>query len=104
MDKLPGAMFVIDVKKENIAVREANRLNIPVIAIVDTDSDPDNIQYPIPGNDDAIRSIKLLTSIVTDSLIEGLQKVKRNDVSASQNKETDDVSEVILSEAEVKKE
>ena len=104
MDKLPGAMFVIDVKKENIAVQEANRLKIPVIAIVDTDSDPDNIQYPIPGNDDAIRSIRLLTSIVTDSLIEGLQKVKRNDVSASQNKETEDVSEVILSEAEVKKE
>ena len=104
MDKLPGAMFVIDVKKENIAVQEANRLKIPVIAIVDTDSDPDNIQYPIPGNDDAIRSIRLLTSIVTDSLIEGLQKVKRVDVPAPQNKEADDASEVILSEAEGKKE
>lgn len=104
MDKLPGAMFVIDVKKENIAVQEANRLKIPVIAIVDTDSDPDNIQYPIPGNDDAIRSIKLLTSIVTDSLIEGLQKVKRADVSAPQNKEAEDAPEVILSEAEDKKE
>ncbi|HTL69714.1 MAG TPA: 30S ribosomal protein S2 [Candidatus Eisenbacteria bacterium] len=77
MSRLPGAMFVIDAKKEDIAVREANRLGIPVVAIVDTDSDPDRIQYPIPGNDDAIRSIKLLTGIVVDSLIEGLQKVKR---------------------------
>lgn len=98
MDKLPGAMFVIDVKKEDIAVKEANRLGIPVIAIVDTDSDPDNIQYPIPGNDDAIRSIKLLTGIITDSLIEGLQKVKRN--VASQDKDADNASEVVLSEAE----
>ena len=77
MGRLPGAMFVIDAKKEDIAVKEANRLSIPVIAIVDTDSDPDRIQYPIPGNDDAIRSIKLITRIITDSLIEGSQKVKR---------------------------
>ena len=78
MQKLPGALFVVDAKNEEIAVKEANRLNIPVVAIVDTDSDPDRIQYPIPGNDDAIRSVKLIASIVTDSLIEGLQKVKRN--------------------------
>jgi small subunit ribosomal protein S2 len=77
MSRLPGAMFVIDAKKEDIAVLEANRLGIPVVGIVDTDSDPDKIQYPIPGNDDAIRSIKLLTSIITDSVVEGLQKVKR---------------------------
>lgn len=102
MDKLPGAMFVIDVKKEDIAVKEANRLGIPVVAIVDTDSDPDNIQYPIPGNDDAIRSIKLLTGIITDSLIEGLQKVKRD--VASEDKDADNASEVVLSEAEDKKE
>ena len=78
MQKLPGALFVVDAKNEEIAVKEANRLNIPVVAIVDTDSDPDRIQYPIPGNDDAIRSVKLITGIVTDSLIEGLQKVGRN--------------------------
>ena len=74
MEGLPGAVFVVDAKKEDIAVKEANRLGIPVVAIVDTDSDPDLVQYPIPGNDDAIRSIKLLTSIVVDSLLEGLQK------------------------------
>ncbi len=78
MDKLPGAIFVIDAKHEDIAVKEANRLGIPVVAIVDTDSDPDRVDYPIPGNDDAIRSIKLLTSIIGDSLLEGLQKVQRN--------------------------
>ena len=78
MEKLPGALFVIDAKHEDIAVKEANRLGIPVIAIVDTDSDPDRIDYPIPGNDDAIRSIKLLTAVIGDSLLEGLQKVRRD--------------------------
>ena len=77
MGQLPGAMFVIDAKKEDIAVKEANRLGIPVVGIVDTDSDPDLVQYPIPGNDDAIRSIRLITSIIADSVIEGSQKVKR---------------------------
>ena len=95
MSRLPGAMFVIDAKKEDIAVKEANRLGIPVVAIVDTDSDPDNIQYPIPGNDDAIRSVKLLTGIITDSVIEGLQKVKR---------EVPVEPEAVLSEAPEKKE
>lgn len=85
MTKLPGAIFLIDAKKEEIAVQEANRLGIPVVAIVDTDSDPDRIQHPIPGNDDAIRSIKLLTRIVTDSLIEGLQKVKRENPAADKD-------------------
>jgi small subunit ribosomal protein S2 len=74
MEKLPGALFVIDAKHEQIAVKEANRLGIPVVAIVDTDSDPDLVDYPVPGNDDAIRSIKLLVSVITDSLIEGARK------------------------------
>ncbi len=97
MSRLPGAMFVIDAKKEDIAVKEANRLGIPVVAIVDTDSDPDMIQYPIPGNDDAIRSIKLLTSVITDSLIEGLQKVKRQEKPVE-----DSEMEVAVSEADKK--
>lgn len=83
MSRLPGALFVIDAKKEEIAVQEANRLGIPVVAIVDTNSDPDKIRYPIPGNDDAIRSIKLLTAIITDSILEGLQKVQREPVAAA---------------------
>ena len=77
MGRLPGVVFVVDAKKEEIAIKEANRLGIPVVGIVDTDSDPDLVQYPIPANDDAIRSIKLITGIITDSVIEGLQKVKR---------------------------
>lgn len=78
MEKLPGAIFVIDAKHEEIAIKEANILDIPVVAIVDTDSDPDRVQYPIPGNDDAIRSIKLLTKIIVDSVQEGMQKVSRS--------------------------
>lgn len=76
MNRLPGAVFVVDAKKEEIAIKEANRLGIPVIAIVDTDSDPDRVQYPIPGNDDAIRSVKLITGVIADSILEGLQRVK----------------------------
>ena len=68
---LPGAIFVLDTRIEHIAVKEANRLSIPVIAILDTNCDPDGIHYPIPGNDDAIRSIKLITSRIADACIEG---------------------------------
>jgi small subunit ribosomal protein S2 len=68
---LPGAIFVLDTRIEHIAVNEANRLSIPVVAIVDTNCDPDGIDYPIPGNDDAIRSIKLITSKIADACIEG---------------------------------
>jgi small subunit ribosomal protein S2 len=73
MDRWPKALYVIDAKREEIAVREANRLGIPVVALVDTNSDPDPIAYPIPGNDDAIRSIKIVTSLLADSILEGHQ-------------------------------
>jgi len=71
MNGLPGCVFVLDTRIERIAVQEANRLSIPVVAIVDTNCDPDSINYPIPGNDDAIRSIKLITSRIADACIEG---------------------------------
>ena len=73
MHKLPGVMFVIDPKNEEIAVQEAKKLGIPVVAIVDTNCDPDSIDYIIPGNDDAIRAIRLLTSKIADAAIEGVQ-------------------------------
>jgi small subunit ribosomal protein S2 len=73
MHKLPGVMFIIDPKNEEIAVQEAKKLGIPVVAIVDTNCDPDNIDYIIPGNDDAIRAIRLLTSKIADAAIEGAQ-------------------------------
>jgi len=73
MRGVPGAVFVLDTRIEHIAVQEANRLEIPVIAILDSNCDPDRITYPIPGNDDAIRSIKLITSRIADACIEGTQ-------------------------------
>ncbi len=77
MNELPGALFVVDVKKEAIAVAEGNRLGIPVVAIVDTNCDPDNVDYVIPGNDDAIRSIRVITSRIADACIEGAQKLEK---------------------------
>ncbi|MFY0542759.1 30S ribosomal protein S2 [Brevibacillus sp. H7] len=73
MDKLPDALFVIDPRKERIAVAEARKLGIPIVAIVDTNCDPDEIDYVIPGNDDAIRAVKLLTAKMADALLEGSQ-------------------------------
>jgi len=75
MTRLPGALFVVDTQRENIAVMEANRLGIPVVAVVDTNCDPDVIDYPIPGNDDAIRAIRLVTSKIADACIEGREKL-----------------------------
>ncbi len=71
MTEMPGALFVIDVGKESIAVAEARRVGVPVVALVDSDCDPDLVDYPIPGNDDAIRSIRLITNRVADAIIEG---------------------------------
>ncbi len=73
MKKLPGALFIIDSKKEEIAVSEARKLHIPVVATVDTNCDPDVIDYPIPANDDAIRAVKLLASKMADAVLEGRQ-------------------------------
>lgn len=70
MRDLPGAMFVVDLKKEDIAVKEARHLNIPIVGVVDTNCDPDLVDYVIPGNDDAIRAIKLFASLVADAVIE----------------------------------
>lgn len=71
MKNIPAAMFVVDPKREFIAVCEARKLNIPIVAIIDTNCDPDVIDYPIPGNDDALKSVKLIMSLVADSIIEG---------------------------------
>ncbi len=71
MTEMPGVLFIIDVGKEGIAVAEARRVGVPIVALVDTDCDPTLIDYPIPGNDDAIRSIRLVTTRIADSIIEG---------------------------------
>jgi small subunit ribosomal protein S2 len=72
MSKVPSAVWIVDTKKEHIAVSEARKLNIPVVAILDTNCDPDEVDYPIPGNDDAIRSVSLLTRVVADAAAEGM--------------------------------
>jgi small subunit ribosomal protein S2 len=77
MTRLPGAMFVIDIKKEAIAVKEAKRLNIPVFAVVDTNCDPDPIDYVVPANDDAVKTIELITKYFADAVIEGNEKAKQ---------------------------
>ena len=74
MTEMPGALFVIDIGKEAIAVAEARRVGIPIVALVDSDCDPDLIDYPIPGNDDAIRSIRLVTGRITNAIIEGTNR------------------------------
>ncbi len=73
MPELPGAMFVVDPRKENIAIQEAHRLGIPVVGIVDTNCDPEELDFPIPGNDDAIRAVKLITAAMATAVIEGRQ-------------------------------
>ena len=73
MKKLPGALFIVDPRKERIAVQEARILNIPIVAIVDTNCDPDEIDYVIPGNDDAIRAVKLIAGKLADAVLEGKQ-------------------------------
>ena len=73
MKKQPAAMFIVDPRKERIAVLEAKKLGIPIVAIVDTNCDPDEVDYVIPGNDDAIRAVKLIAGAMADAVIEGRQ-------------------------------
>ena len=82
MKKLPGALFIIDSKKEEIAVSEAHKLHIPVVATVDTNCDPDVIDFPIPANDDAIRAVRLLTSKMADAVLEGRQGQQEAEAAA----------------------
>jgi small subunit ribosomal protein S2 len=79
MRRQPDAVFIIDLKKEALAVREARRLGVPVIALVDTNCDPDEADYVVPGNDDAIRSCALITKVIADAIAEGQQKVSARD-------------------------
>jgi len=71
MDTLPDILFVVDTKKEEAAIREAKKIGIPVVAMIDTNCDPDLVDYPIPANDDAVRAIKLITSKIADAILEG---------------------------------
>ena len=96
MDELPGAVFIVDPKKENIAVKESKKLGIPIIAIADTNCDPDEVDYIIPGNDDAIRSIRLICSKIADACIEG------HDLAEQRLREEAQLSEEVEAEGEEK--
>ena len=87
MKKLPGALFIVDTRKERNAIAEAHRLGIPVVAIADTNCDPDEIDYPIPGNDDAIRAIKLIASVMANAMIEGRQGEQIEEAAESKDAE-----------------
>jgi small subunit ribosomal protein S2 len=88
MGRLPGALFIVDAKKEKIAVAEANKLGIPVVAIVDTNADPDVITVPVPGNDDAIRSVSLITAALSDVIKEARQQMPMREVNEDLEAET----------------
>jgi len=90
MGKPPKAMFVVDSKKEDIAVKEGRKIGIPIVALVDTNCDPDVIDYPIPGNDDAIRSLKLIVSIIADSILGGRQKFAAGQAKAEEMKKVEE--------------
>jgi small subunit ribosomal protein S2 len=105
MERMPKAMFVVDTKKEETAVKEAKRLGIPVVGLIDTNCNPDEVAYPIPGNDDATKSIKLITSIIADAVIEGRKKflsyLSESGVAIKKEKELEETP-AVLPEEEVK--
>lgn len=100
MTTLPAALFIVDSNEEEIAVKEARRLGIPVIAIVDTNCDPDGIDYIIPGNDDAIRAIRLITAKIADAVIEGRQRLIEAQQAETDKAVTEDKATLSESEAE----
>ena len=101
MGKLPGAIFVVDPKNEAIAIREGRRLGIPIVAIVDTNCDPDEVDYIIPGNDDAIRAIRLISSKIADACIEGQQQLKERK-QAEADKQDEEPTEIESAAATLK--
>lgn len=100
LDSLPSMIYVVDTKKERIAVLEAQRLGIPIIAIVDTNCDPEEVDYPIPGNDDAIRSAEVITRVIADAVIEGKQMMEKR---LAEERESEEAAEAEI-QAEVKEE
>jgi len=104
MKRLPGALFVVDPRKERIAIAEAKKLNIPVVAIVDTNCDPEEIDYVIPGNDDAIRAVKLITSTIANAVLEGRQGeqfgVVEEKEEKAQQEEKEEVQDMLAEKAQ----
>jgi len=106
MKEIPGVIFVVDPKKERIAILEARKLNIPVVGLVDTNCNPEDVDYPIPGNDDAIRAVKLITDVMANAVIEGRQGEAadvESEIAESEEEKTD-IEEVVAEEAETEAE
>jgi len=106
MTELPGVVFIVDSVEEMVAVRESKRMNIPIVAICDTDADPDIIDYPIPGNDDAVRSIKLFCSVIADAILEGksmIQEAKEESEQSAVREETGLLEEELTKKVELEK-
>ena len=99
MKSMPQALFVVDPRKERNAIAEARKLNIPIVGIVDTNCDPDEIDYVIPANDDAIRAVKLLTGKMADAVLEGQQGISNDEVAAEQNIDLDESEETQKAES-----
>ena len=101
MKEMPGAMFVVDPKNERIAVLEAKKLNIPIVGLVDTNCNPEDVDYPIPGNDDAIRAVKLITDVMANAIIEGRQgeALDNEQVEEVTSEEPTSIEEVVAEEA-----
>ena len=93
MKKMPAAMFIVDPRKERIAVAEAKKLGIPIVAIVDTNCDPDEVDYVIPGNDDAIRAVKLIAGAMADAVIEGRQGEQSAPAAAAEEAVAEEAAE-----------
>ncbi len=103
MNKMPGVMFVVDPKKERIAILEARKLNIPVVGLIDTNCNPEDVDYVIPGNDDAIRAVKLITTVMANAVIEGRQGESFEPISNVVEEEQEEMAsmeEVVANEAE----
>jgi small subunit ribosomal protein S2 len=100
MDQLPAAVFIIDPRKEKIAVAEAQRLGISIVAIVDTNCDPTGIDYPVPGNDDAIRAVRLITSRIADAVNEGRGTLGKDETEAAAPEAAAEGAELAAAEAE----
>ncbi|MCI8353260.1 MAG: 30S ribosomal protein S2, partial [Clostridia bacterium] len=106
MKKMPGVMFVVDPKKERIAILEARKLNIPVVGLVDTNCNPGDVDYVIPGNDDAIRAVKLITEVIANAVIEGKQgeSFEPNQEQEVVNEEPTSIEEVVAEAEETTEE
>ena len=98
MDKLPGVIFLVDPKKERIAILEAKKLGIPVVGIVDTNCNPEELDYPIPGNDDAIRAVKLIADVIANAVIEGKQGESFEAEEQTAEAEEESIEEVVANE------